>query len=126
MTLVAPSDYQINAGVEPGGVTVRRIRGFLSAIVPSGGGNTGAIYAVIAMHSAPGGLDFTPNTADAIISGDVLWSGCWGTETGNQLHLDIDVKSMRKLENESISLVLEGIVQSHTVSAWARALIQMP
>lgn len=67
-----------------------------------------------------------PNTAAALIDGDLMWYGCYMVPlaaNAEPLNVDIDVRVKRKLEDDRIILVFEAAAQTVTYAMWARALL---
>lgn len=107
---------------EAGGTTVLRVVGAISFVAALAGATLNAQLQKL------GNLEPTiaPNSAAAIISGDVMWTyqkNVNTTAVGGIDYVQFDVRVKRKLEDDRIDLVLEATAQTVTYSMWARALL---
>lgn len=130
--LVATSDYASNTNLEPVGVTLVRIRGFLT-YAPTLAATVHSLWAAIFMHDTDevpvlGGL-MDPSGFQELIDEQVLWWGsgiCLNGSGASQLSVrfhEIDVKAKRRLKDSAISLVVRttggvaGVTGQLTMSA---------
>lgn len=111
--IVVPADYQQSTGLEASAATIMRCRGWLNLV----NGVTVPNVVLAALYVAHGDLGGrSPASYDQIFRyGGTLWFGSviLGAEgaavaANHPRWLELDVKSKRKLENESLVLALFG------------------
>lgn len=123
IVIVGATDYEggtVSGAVEAGGATLLRIRGSIDMRATVVGGLAFMYIAVLGsaetVHAATNVL--------AITSGDTLWQDVRMVSTAEPVHIEIDVRSKRRLENDQVVFVVSSIAQSTTFSAQFRALIK--
>lgn len=122
IALVVPGDYEQSATMEPGGVTLVRIRLAVSLRATIIGGL--AYMAVVRIGDNEALLNV--NTLQQFISGDVLWYRTVMVNiaaNGGVNEYDVDIKSGRKLEADSVVFVLGAVAQTITYAISARCLL---
>jgi len=103
-TLLAPVDYEQSTTLEPSGVTMGGIRlslSFQSDLLPMFG--TFMIYKLDNDETAQSGVT-TLNLTDE----DVIWSGSWATTIETPCYFSVHTKTMRKLHNDKINIVIKN------------------
>lgn len=119
IALVVPADYEQSATMEPGGATLVRIRLSVSLRATVVGGL--AYMAVVRIGDNEALLNV--NTLQQFISGDVLWyKTVMVNLTGDNQH-EVDIRSSRKLEADSVVFVLAAVAQTVTYAISARCLL---
>lgn len=121
--IVVPADYEQNATLEPGGITLVRLRlsiGLRATVV--GAFCHMGVWVIGAAETAP-----TPSTFAALMSGDCIW---WDTRfialqaNATPEHVEADIRAKRRLENDRVVFVLSAIAQNVTFVLGARALLK--
>lgn len=123
--IVVPADYQQSTGLEASAATLMRIRGSLN--LQNVGATPNAVSA--ALYVAHGDLAArSPASYDQIFRyGGTLWTGYWllpAAAFGVIERIEFDVKSKRKLENESVILTMFGQLSFQYFAA-VRALLKV-
>lgn len=118
--IVVPSDYVAMTTTEAGGTTVVRIVGSLSYRADAAA--LTSIYMTITRLGV-NEVGLAPNSAAAIINGDVMHFFHELSDLERTFHHAFDVKVSRRLESDAVFMAIEGVGAAHTYSMWARALL---
>jgi len=126
LQLVVPGDYQDTATVEPGGVTLLRIRGWLN--VTTALNNSPFWAGIYVSESTPftgAGTDTDPGVFAGIINGDLVWwnMGMVHAAPEDPYRIEIDVKAKRKLESENVTFRILSGANALTYVMGARCLL---
>lgn len=109
--IVTPVDYQQSPSLEQGGLTLVRLRGWLSFSADIVTNNSGVLWMYLAIydfdHTAGG---TSPTAAQTYIDEDIIWSGgCRVSKKATgvdqaRFDWDIDVKVKRRLSDHVVRL----------------------
>lgn len=106
--------------VEAGGATLLRIRGAVNLRATVIGGL--ALLAIVKIDE--GGTFANLNTAAAFYSGDVLWYDTVMVPTDTARHIEIDVRTRRRLERDAVYFIIYAVAQTITYAGHWRVLIR--
>lgn len=123
LELVVPGDYTggtTTGAVEAGGATLLRIRGQVN-LASSVLGGVAWMYIVCHGFNEP---TFVATDALTIVSGDVIWQDHYYLAANLPVHVEIDVKSKRRLENDRVIFVISAVAQTITWTSNFRCLIK--
>jgi len=123
LELVVPGDYTggtTTGAVEAGGATLLRIRAQIN-LASSVLGGIAWMYIIVHGFNEP---TFVATDALTITSGDVIWQDHYYLAANLPVHVDVDIKSKRRLENDRVIFVLSAIAQTITWTSNFRCLIR--
>jgi len=117
--IVAKEDYRQQAALEAGSMTLTRIRGAFNLRATVLGG---LAFCSIAVIGDTEGAE-NPSSFTAYVTGDTLWHGMYMVSVNEPTHVDVDIKSARRLENDRVVFSISAVAQTITYTFNLRCLL---
>lgn len=120
VALVVPADYEQQATMEAGGVTLIRVRmTVVLRAITLGAFCHMAVYVIGAAETVP-----LPSALAGLITGDTLWFTTRMLSVADPQWVEVDIKSKRRLENDQVVFAISAIGQNLNYALSARCLIR--